>query len=82
MLPHTAAIEECAGKVEALHAELCELLWRHVCAVAANRPDVSPEILHGNLMIRTGGCRCAALKKIADPASCRAFAAPTALTES
>jgi hypothetical protein len=38
MLQDKAAIEECAGKVEALHAELCELLWRHCARLLPTAP--------------------------------------------
>jgi hypothetical protein len=55
---------ECEAKIEELHAAINELIAEHVQAVS-DRREIPWEILRGRLMLRTAGCLCGALKKIA-----------------
>jgi len=60
-----ARIKECDRALDALHADIKEIILNRVLDASAEQPGVPAEILRGRLMIRTEGCLCNALKKIA-----------------
>jgi hypothetical protein len=68
---YAAAAKECARRIDELHEEIRSLTKeRAVAAATEGRVDrcgnrLPWEIIHGSLMVRSAGCLCDALKKVA-----------------
>jgi len=61
---YMASVKKCENRIDALHIDINELIAGHVLAVS-DRRGTPREILRGRLMLRSVGCLCDALKKIA-----------------
>jgi hypothetical protein len=61
---YAAKLGGCEDKIDALHVVINALIAEHVQAVS-DRRGTPREILRGRLMLRSVGCLCDALKKVA-----------------
>ena len=49
---------KCEDKADALEATMKELITERVLAASVEMPGVSFPLIHGELMVRSGGCYC------------------------